>query len=77
MELRRTFAANLKSRRRELGWSQEQLAFECGLHRTYVSGVERGIRNISIDNIELIASALGVVAAELLATPETKPRRRS
>ena len=76
MELRRTFAANMKDRRRELGWSQEQLAFECGLHRTYVSGIERGIRNVSIDNIELIASALGVAASELLKVPEPRGRRR-
>lgn len=66
----------MKDRRRELGWSQEQLAFECGLHRTYVSGIERGIRNVSIDNIEVIASALGVAAFELLRASESKSRRR-
>ena len=67
MELRRTFAANMRDRRRALDWSQEELAAECGLHRTYVSGIERGVRNVSIDNIEKIAAAMGVPAAELLA----------
>ena len=47
--------------------SQEQLAEDCGLHRTYVGSVERGERNVSIDNMERIATALQVDIAELLA----------
>ena len=75
MELRRIFAANLKAARVTLGWSQEDLAFECGLHRTYISGIERGIRNVSIDNIERIAGALAVSPADLLGRPTTERRR--
>lgn len=52
--------------RYELGWSQEALAFEAGLHRTFVAHVERQARNISIDNVERLATALGVEVAELL-----------
>ena len=52
--------------RTELGWSQEFLAFECGLHRTFVAHVERQARNISLDNIERIARALQVQPYELL-----------
>jgi transcriptional regulator with XRE-family HTH domain len=59
-------ATALRRRRRELGWSQERLADKAGLHRTYVSGVERAKRNISIDNIEQLAKALGCAPAELL-----------
>jgi len=52
--------------RRSLGWSQEDLALEAGLHRTFVAHVERGARNISLDNIEKLAVVLGVEAYQLL-----------
>jgi transcriptional regulator with XRE-family HTH domain len=63
---RAVLAANMIRLRRDLGWSQEALAFECGLHRTFVAHVERQVRNVSIDNIERIAQALGVAVYELL-----------
>jgi transcriptional regulator with XRE-family HTH domain len=69
MDLRHRFAANIRRLRKDLGLSQEGLAFEAGLHRTYISGIERGIRNVGIDNIEVIAKSLGVEPAELLRTP--------
>ena len=47
-------------------WSQEQLAFECGLDRTYVSAVERSRWNVSLSNIERLASALDVAPWKLL-----------
>jgi len=52
--------------RNERGWSQEALALEAGLHRTFVAHVERQARNISLDNIERLAGALGVRVHELL-----------
>ncbi len=52
--------------RRSMGWSQEDLAFECGLHRTFIGHVERQCRNISLDNIDRIANALRVPIYELL-----------
>ena len=64
--LRAVFAANLRRHRVRRGLSQEALAELTGLHRTYIGSVERGERNISIDNIERIARALGVTAADLL-----------
>ena len=52
--------------RAERGLSQEELAFECGLHRTYVSGVERGVRNPTVIVLEKIAKALKVATSVLL-----------
>ncbi|MFG0330042.1 MAG: helix-turn-helix domain-containing protein [Phycisphaerales bacterium] len=56
----------MRSGRKSAGISQEELAARCGLHRTYIGSVERGERNISIDNMERIAAALGVPVGELL-----------
>jgi transcriptional regulator with XRE-family HTH domain len=65
-EIRLTFARNLRRERLARGISQEKLADRAGLHRTYISSVECGERNISIDNIERIAKALGVEPSLLL-----------
>lgn len=59
-------AANLVALRRSKGWSQETLAFEAGLHRTFVAHVERQARNIALDNLERLATALGVEVYQLL-----------
>lgn len=67
---RRILAGNLRRLRGELGWSQEDLALECDLHRTFVAHVEREVRNISVDNITKLAEALGVEAWQLLVPPE-------
>lgn len=69
MDVRRRVGLNVKNVRRERGLSQEGLAFECGLHRTYVSGVERGIRNPTVVVLEKIAEALEVPAGRLLDEP--------
>ena len=66
---RALLAANVVSLRHAKGWSQEALAFECGLHRTFVAHVERQARNIALDNVERIAAALGVQTYELLLAP--------
>jgi transcriptional regulator with XRE-family HTH domain len=49
----------------ERGLSQEALAELCGLDRTYISGIERGLRNVALQNIEALAIALGVSLADL------------
>lgn len=65
-EARTYLANNLRELRALRGLSQEDLALEAGLHRTFVAHVERGVRNISIDNIEKLAIALGVPTYRLL-----------
>lgn len=67
MDIRRQLSRNLRRLRTEKGWSQEDLADRAGLHRTYVSGVERGVRNPTITIVAALAKALGVPPAELLA----------
>lgn len=60
------FAGNVRRLRRQRGMSQEQLAEAAGVHRTYVGMLERGEKNVTIYNIERIATALGVDASALL-----------
>ena len=60
------FNENLVQMRKLLGMTQEDLADRTGLHRTYISDVERCERNISIDCIDKIAEAFGITASELL-----------
>jgi len=66
MDIRRRVGLNVRRFRTERGWSQEELAFECGLHRTYISGVERGIRTPTVLVLDEIATALKVPAHRLL-----------
>ena len=60
------FGLHLVKLRRTKDWSQEKLALESGLARSYLGGVERGHRNIALVNICKLADALGVPPAELL-----------
>lgn len=60
------FGERVRHLRKKRGWSQEELADACGLHRTYIGAVERGERNISLLNIVAFAHALGVKPANLL-----------
>jgi len=60
------FGKRLAEIRRQKGWSQERLALESGLARSYLGGVERGQRNIAVVNICKLAQALGVKPAELM-----------
>lgn len=64
--IKREFGLRLRRLRQEKGLSQEGLALACNLDRTYIGGVERGERNVSLINIYKIARALGTPAKELL-----------
>lgn len=61
------FGKKLRAIRKKRGLSQEELADEAELHRTYISSVERGGRNISLLNIERLAKALDVAISELVS----------
>lgn len=74
MDVQQRVGLNIRRFRRERGLSQEALAFECGLHRTYISGVERGIRNPTVVVLEQIATALKVPAWHLLEEGAGKGR---
>lgn len=63
---REVFGRNLRLARRIKELSQEQLALDANLSRTYVSEVERGVRNVSIDNMGLLADALGIPLKDLV-----------
>jgi len=64
-QLQRHFGARVRELRKQKGLSQEALALACDLDRSYIGGVERGERNISLLNIHKIADAIGVSAREL------------
>lgn len=66
MDIRQQVGRNLKRIRKEKGWSQEELAFESGLHRTYISGIERGARNPTVLILAKIAETLNVAISELV-----------
>lgn len=66
--LRRILARNLRSARATLGWSQERLAAEANLNRTYLSAVEREEQNISLDNLYKLSVALELDAKHLIDT---------
>ena len=66
MDIRRQVGLNVRRYREAMGWSQEDLAFECGLHRTYISGIERGVRNPTVTSLQTIAQTLDVEPFELL-----------
>ncbi|MDR0563930.1 MAG: helix-turn-helix transcriptional regulator [Azoarcus sp.] len=65
------FGLRLSEVRKSKGWSQERLATESGLARSYVGGVERGQRNIALRNIFKLAGALGMSPGGLMELPES------
>lgn len=66
MDTKEILGKNLRKAREQRGWSQEEFADRSGIHRTYISGVERGKRNPTLSIIEAIAGALEITVAQLL-----------
>ncbi len=73
MQTRNLIAKNIRKHRLRLDLSQEELAERAHIHRTYIGSVERGERNISIDNIERIAAALGIEITKLFEDNDATP----
>ncbi len=65
MDIVKVFGTNLRTYRNQLGVSQEKFAEMCGLHRTYISDIERFQRSISLENVQKIADALNVKTYKL------------
>lgn len=72
---RQLFSESVRKARRSLNLSQEDLAERAGLHRNYIGSVERGERNISVDNMERLAKALRTTIGTLLGEVAAKPLR--
>ena len=70
MDILYVFGTNLRKYREKLGVSQEKFADMCGLHRTYISDIERFQRSISLNNVQKIADALGVETYKLFIEME-------
>lgn len=68
MDIRRKLGRKVQALRQEQALSQEELADRAGLHRTYVSGVERGVRNPTLTVLEKLALGLGVRLLDLMPT---------
>lgn len=76
MDLLRIFAANMKRLREEKGLSQEALGAAADIHRTFISGVERGVRNPTVRLVGKIAMGLDVPPAALFELPPKSARGR-
>ena len=71
MELRKRFGSAIRKLRMNRGISQEAFADLCNLHRTYISDIELGKRNVSLENIKHIADAIGIKMSDLFEEVES------
>ncbi len=69
-DIRERFGFAVKDRREALGLTQEEFAERAGIHRTYLSDIERGTRNVSLVNIERVAQGLSMEISELFQAVE-------
>lgn len=72
-ELAKRFGRLVRHLRQEKGYSQEDFSFRVGLHQTYISSVERGERNVTIETADRIARSLDTTLADLFGQLERKP----
>lgn len=72
VNLREILSLNLRAFRAIEGLSQEEFAARCGLHRTYIGSVERQERNVTLETLNQLSTAMKVSAADLLTPPKRK-----
>jgi transcriptional regulator with XRE-family HTH domain len=72
VNLREIISLNIKAFRAAAGLSQDEFAARCGLHRTYIGSVERQERNVTLETLNQLSSAMGVTAADLLTPLKRK-----
>jgi len=77
MQIREVFARNLRNMRHARGLSQEALAHDADIDRTYISALERGVYGATIDMIEKLAKVLAVEPATMLERPKTRTKPRT
>ena len=65
--LQKVLGTRIRELRLKMGFSQESFADHCGLHRTYMGGIERGERNLTIQTVLTVAKGLGITMSELLS----------
>ncbi|MBU1121615.1 MAG: helix-turn-helix transcriptional regulator [Candidatus Omnitrophica bacterium] len=66
VEISKKVGLNIRKYREKIGWTQEKLAYEAGLHRAYVGQIERGEKSIGLKNLEKIASTLNIAIEKLI-----------
>lgn len=76
MDIVTVFGKNLRKYRLQLGLSQEAFAEKCGLHRTYISGIETFRRSISLENVQRIADALEIETYRLFISDDNNTREK-
>jgi len=67
MDIKEKLGIRVRELRKQNWLSQEDLSAKCWLHRTYISDIERGIKNVSLENIEKISLSLGISISELFS----------
>lgn len=76
MDYRQVFATNLRRIRREKGFSQEVLAYDSGVNRTYMSKIEKGDTYVGLEVMVKLATILEVEPADFLQPPPKRPKKR-
>ncbi|MCY3778985.1 MAG: helix-turn-helix transcriptional regulator [Chloroflexi bacterium] len=69
-ELDKSFGEALRKRRQQLGLSQEELNFRTGVHRTFISEIERGVKSPTLHTVAALAEALGIKPSDLMRMAE-------